>query len=225
MSDIGLDVLPDRQAKFAALRADEIIVNEICALNWEGVNQDELTNVAWVYYYFSVQFCENVGIARRLYPHDAQLEELDRGERNTDNLSPYPGVVTVGERVDHDEFMRRTLTLTDIDEARRRRLVAMGEAYLEKVRKVDDHIRTLSLASYEDGGLERTFRAILRAQRWDSALLKAFRHFLVGHIALDCDPEEGHGALCRHLKPTEEILGLWEAFRDNLLVAAPSLTR
>lgn len=199
------------------------IVDGVCALNWEALDKEELTNIAWVYYYFSVQFCETVGIARRLYPDDKALEELDRGERNTDNLSPCPGVVAAGERVDHDEFMRRTLQLAPISDARRRRLTSIGETYLAKVRSVDDVTRTLSLASYEDGGLERVFRAILRAEDWDDPLLQAFRHFLVGHIMLDSDPDHGHGSLCRHLQPTDEILGVWLAFRDSLIAAAPSL--
>ena len=92
------------------------VIDEICELNWSALSRDELIDVAWAYYFFSVQFCENVGIARRLYPGDKRLEELDRGERDTDNLSPCPGVVDAGERVDHDEFMRRALNLEAINE-------------------------------------------------------------------------------------------------------------
>ena len=47
-----------------------------------------------------------------------ELQELNRGERDTDNLSPSPGVAAPGERMDHDEFMRRTLELTPIEEHR-----------------------------------------------------------------------------------------------------------
>jgi hypothetical protein len=199
------------------------IIDDICDLNWIGLSADELVNTAWTYYYFSVQFCENVGIARGLYPEDKRLEELDRGERNTDNLSPCPGVVAVGERVDHDEFMRRTLELAPIDAARERRLRSIGESYLEKVRAVDDKTRVLSLASYEDGGLERTFRAILQARNWDGPLLFAFRHFLVGHINLDSDPNQGHGSLCRHLTPSKQVYDLWVAFKESLIAGAPGL--
>jgi hypothetical protein len=201
------------------------VIAEICALNWSALSRDELIDVAWAYYFFSVQFCENVGIARRLYPDDKRLEELDRGERNTDNLSPCPGVVAVGERVDHDEFMRRALHLEAIDELRRRRLLIIGNAYLDKVRAADDATRALSLPSYEDGGLENVFRAILQAQRWDGPLLEAFKHFLVGHIALDSDPQEGHGALCRHLAPNARVFDLWAAFKQSLIAAAPILAR
>ncbi len=201
------------------------VVDSICNLNWSALSKDELIDVAWTYYFFSVQFCETVGIARRLYPHDEQLAELDRGERNTDNLSPCPGVVLAGERVDHDEFMRRTLRLTSIDAVRRSRLEKIGEAYLAKIRAVDDLTRTLTLASYEDGGLERVFRAILRAQEWQDPLLKAFRHFVVGHILLDSDPTKGHGSLCRHLEPTRDITAVWLAFHDSLVAAAPALQK
>ena len=87
------------------------VVEAICALNWCGLSLDQMIDVAWAYYYFSVQFRENFAAARELLPDDEQLEELDRGERDTDNLSPYPGVVAAGERVNHDEFMRRALML------------------------------------------------------------------------------------------------------------------
>jgi len=201
------------------------VIGEICGLNWSALSRDELIDVAWAYYFFSVQFCENVGIARRLYPEDKRLEELDRGERNTDNLSPCPGVVAVGEKVDHDEFMRRTLQLETIDDLRRHRLLTIGNAYLNKVRASDDTTRALSLPSYEDGGLEKVFRSILQAQHWDGPLLQAFQHFLVGHIALDSDPKEGHGSLCRHLAPNAQVLGLWAAFKQSLIAAAPGLAR
>jgi len=42
--------------------------------------------------------------------------------------------VDAGERVDHDEFMRRALNLEAINEIRRRRLLTIGAAYLGKVR-------------------------------------------------------------------------------------------
>ena len=92
----------------------EQVIDEICQLNWNNLTQADLIGVAWVYYHFSVQFRECLEIARNLYPDDQQLLELDRGERDTDNLSPWPGVASVGERMHHDEFMRRTLALTAI---------------------------------------------------------------------------------------------------------------
>jgi hypothetical protein len=197
---------------------------EICALNWQGLSADELIDVAWVYYYFSVQFCENVGIARALYPHDKQLLELDQGERNTDNLSPCPGVVEDGEKVDHDDFMRRTLRLTPVDDVRRRRLQAIGSAYLDKVRAMDAITRAASLRSYEGGGLPAVFSSILTARHWDGELLRAFKHFLVLHVELD-GAEEGHGSLCRHLELNGDVLELWLAFKDSLIKAVPNLAR
>lgn len=199
-------------------------VADICSLNWRGLTSDELIDVAWVYYYFSVQFCENVGIARALYPHDKKLLELDRGERNTDNLSPCPGVVEEGEKVDHDDFMRRTLRLQPIDDLRRRRLQAIGSDYLDKARAMDAATRATSLLSYEGGGLPRVFRAILTAPHWDGPLLQAFKHFLVKHIVLD-GAEDGHGALCSHLKLNGDVLELWLAFKDSLIAAIPNLAQ
>ena len=200
------------------------VIDDICNLNWSGLDQEDLINVAWAYYHFSVQFRENLEIARSLYPDDERLLELDRGERDTDNLSPWPGVAAVGERMHHDEFMRRTLELTTISEDRKRSLAAIGQAYLTRVRAIDDNSRAVALASYEDGGLERVFRAILTAQHWNDPVLQAFKHFLSEHIRFDSDPEQGHGALCRHLTPDERVLPLWAEFKEMLIETVPQLT-
>jgi len=201
----------------------EGVIAEIGNLNWTALDQDDLIGVAWVYYYFSVQFRECLEIARDLYPDDERLQELDAGERNTDNLSPWPGVAAAGEKMNHDEFMRRTLELAQIPESRRRSLVKTGEEYLQTTRKMDPQVRALALASYEDGGLETVFRAILTAPRWETTPLKAFHHFLAEHIRFDSDPEQGHGALCRHLTPDQRVCPLWAEFRRMLVEAAPRL--
>jgi hypothetical protein len=216
-------VLDERERHDVAEIAYERAIDDICGLNWKQLSPQDLINVAWAYYYFSVQFRENLEIARSLYPGDEQLLQLDRGERDTDNLSPWPGVAAVGERMNHDEFMRRTLALTTIDDDRRRRLEALGQSYLTKIRTIDPMTRALSIASYEDGGLESVFQAMLTAQYWDDPLLQSFKHFLTEHIRFDSDPDQGHGALCRHLVPNDQILPLWNAFRQILLQAAPAL--
>ena len=107
--------------------AYEQVIDDICDLNWSNLSQEDLVNVAWAYYHFSVQFREGLELACALYPDDDRLRQLDQGERNTDNLSPWPGVAAIGERMNHDEFMRRTLTLTTISESRRRDLAALGQ--------------------------------------------------------------------------------------------------
>jgi hypothetical protein len=203
--------------------AYELAVDEICNLNWVALSEDGLISIAWAYYHFSVQFRECLEIARELYPDDDRLRQLDHGERNTDNLSPWPGVAAAGEKMNHDEFMRRTLELTPIPELTQRVLVALGQAYLAKVRAIDRNSRALALASYEDGGLERVFHAILTAQRWNGPLLQAFKHFLAEHIRFDSDPDQGHGALCRHLTPDDRVLPLWVEFEQMLTEAAPQL--
>src|SRR5215472_6110192 len=202
----------------------ERVIDDICNMNWINLTQEDLINVAWVYYYFSVQFREGLEVARNLYPDDDRLRQLDQGERDTDNLSPWPGVAAIGERMNHDEFMRRTLTLTTISESRRRDLAALGQAYLTKIRAMEDDSRASAIASYEDGGLERVFRAILKAPHWSNPLLQAFKHFLAEHIRFDSDPEQGHGALCRHLTPDDRVHALWAEFRNMLVRAAPRLT-
>ncbi len=173
----------------------EKIIEAICRLNWETLTQDDLTDVATGYYYFSIQFGENLRLARELFPADEKLRQLEEAECNTDNLSPWPGVAQANEKIDHDEFMRRLLTLSPIDDGRRNTLDRIGQRYLRKMRGMEPEARAGSIASYEDGGLERVFRAILRCEQWGSPLLQAFKHFLVEHIRFDSDVENGHGGL------------------------------
>jgi hypothetical protein len=199
------------------------LIQDICDLNWTSLPPEDLTSVAWAYYYFSIQFRECLEIARGLYPDDERLLELDHGERDTSNLSPWPGVAAPGEKMNHDEFMRRTLELTQIPENRKRELTAIGQGYLARTRAMDSNVRALALASYEDGGLEAVFGAFLTAPTWDGPLLQAFRHFLAEHIRFDSDPDGGHGALCRHLVPDERVGPLWAEFKRILVEAAPRL--
>jgi hypothetical protein len=203
--------------------AYEQTINEICNLGWTSLNEEDLIRVAWAYYHFSVHFRECLEIAREQYPDDQRLEQLDHGERNTDNLSPWPGVAAVGEKMNHDEFMLRTLQLTKIPDIGRLALTDIGNEYLRKVRAIDPTTRALALASYEDGGLERVFRAILTARHWNGSLQQAFKHFLSEHIRFDSDPNQGHGALCRHLTPDDRVLPLWTEFKRMLVEAVPRL--
>jgi hypothetical protein len=201
------------------------LIQDICELNWSRLPQEDLISVAWAYYYFSIQFRECLEIARNLYPEDERLLELDSGERDTSNLSPWPGVAAPGEKMNHDEFMRRTLELTPVPESRKRELTALGQGYLARTRAMDTHVRALALASYEDGGLEAVFGAFLKAPAWDGPLLQAFKHFLEKHIEFDSDPDAGHGALCRHLVPDERVAPLWAEFKKVLVEAAPRLSQ
>jgi len=218
--------LPNRLVENPSRRYQyQNVIDEICELNWQQLDRENLINVAWAYYYFSVQLRESLEIACSLHPEDKLLQELDQGERNTDNLSPWPGVANPGERMHHDEFMRRTLLLSPIDESRKRHLKYLGGSYLAKTRGTDLFIRATSLASYEDGGLEKVFGAMLTAPDWDDVLLRAFRHFLIEHIKFDSDPDHGHGAICRHLAPDDKVLPLWSAFKEMLTAAAPRLAQ
>jgi hypothetical protein len=92
-----------------------------------------------------------------------------------------------------------------------------------RMRDQDEHARAMSIASFEDGGLERVFTAILTCGCWDTPLLQAFQHFLVKHIEFDSGPDDGHGALARHLKPDERILPLWEGFYSLFVDSVPCL--
>ena len=220
----SLEVAPTTFARDVLDRpAYKQLIQDICDLNWSNLPPEELISVAWAYYYFSIQFRECLEIARGLYPDDERLLELDRGERDTSNLSPWPGVAAPGEKMNHDEFMRRTLELTPVSESRKRELTALGQGYLAATHAMDRNVRALALASYEDGGLEAVFGAFLMAPTWDGPLLQAFKHFLAEHIRFDSDPDAGHGALCRHLVPDERVAPLWAEFKRILIEAAPAL--
>ena len=201
--------------------AYEAVIADICRMPWEQLSIDEMMRIAKAYYYFSIQFRENLEIACRLHPHDTKLKSLHDGECDTDNLSPWPGITAPGEKVNHDEFMRRLLAPHPAghDDF----LGAMGEAYLKCVRAIDDATRAASIASYEDGGLTRVFSAMLRVPHWQGASQLAFRFFLSEHIRFDNDEGGGHGALSRHLAPDDSILPLWVAFKSILVTAAPKL--
>lgn len=197
------------------------VIEKICAMPWERLTSDEVLQVAKAYYYFSIQFRENLEIACKLRPGDSKLAALRLGECDTDNLSPWPEVAAPGEKLDHDEFMRRLLALQPVRDGDF--LDALGASYLNRVRAVDDHARACSIASYEDGGLCRVFSAMLRAQHWHGAGQRAFHFFLEQHILFDTDDEVGHGNLSRHLVPDDAILPLWSAFAEMLALAVPRL--
>jgi len=200
------------------------VIAEIGSLNWPDLDTQDLTAVAMAYYHFSIQFRENLMTAVSIFPHDINLQLLKAGECYTANLSPWPLVAELGERMNHDEFMRRVLLLSPLAPETRKMLDDAGANYLQRAHQYDPDVRARSIASYEDGGLETTFRAMLTAPNWDTPTLEGFRHFLIKHISFDSDPEGGHGALSRHLQADDRVLPLWEDFRDLLIYAAPRLS-
>jgi hypothetical protein len=203
--------------------AFERVIAEIHQFPWATLSETQTVDLAWAYYFFSVQFRENVVTARALYPDDEKLAELERGECATDNLSPWPGVAEDGERMNHDEFMARLLRLAPIPSEKRRRFEDLGRRYLDQTRGYDAITRALSLTSYEDGGLEAVFRGMLTAPLSRNAAERAFQHFLVQHVHFDSDQDGGHGALIRHLRPDDRVLPMWIAFRDLLTAFVPAL--
>jgi hypothetical protein len=54
-------------------------------------------------------------------------------------------------------------------------------------------------------------------------VVEGFRYFLFAHIQFDSNPDGGHGALARHLKPDDRVLPLWSAFYDLLVGFVPAL--
>lgn len=202
----------------------QAVVDKISRMPWATVTADEMMLVLVAYWGFSVQFRESLHAARRLFPDDALLVELEKGECDTDNLSPWPEIATPGERMNHDEFMHRIIQRSVMPAADYQRAMDAVRSYLLFTRATPEDTQARSIASYECGGLEQVFTAILRAECWnESASLQAFRHFLEKHISFDSDPDEGHGALIRHLQPDERTVLMWEAFHDLFTAAVPRL--
>ena len=201
------------------------VIDEICAFPWSSLTCDDMIGVAWAYYFFSIQFRECLSEARRFYPADEKLRKLEAEECDTDNLSPWPGVASAGERMNHDEYMRRALVLLPHTAALAPSFEGIGRRYLAATRSRPPLARVAALASYEDGGLERVFRAILTFPEWNNAVLLAFRHFLQEHVRFDSDSISGHGALCRHIDVDDAVLPMWSSFRDLLLEAVPAISQ
>jgi hypothetical protein len=214
--------VPKRDKRETAF-AFEGVVNDICTLPWEAISEAEVLRVAMAYYYFSVQFRESLEGALRVYPADEKLTDLARGECATDNLSPWEGVAAAGEKMNHDDFMHRLLALQPMSDVSN--IERAGAVYLSISRSMDDFTKAKSIASYEDGGLQRVFGAMLRAPSWNGPGQKAFRHFLEKHIEFDSDEDAGHGALSRHVPVDDSILPLWLAFEDILRCAVPGFAK
>lgn len=202
--------------------AGEPVIGELCHLPWPALGEVDLLGAASAYYYFSIQFRENLAIACAMFPGDAKLALLRQEECDTDSLSPYPGIAAAGEKLDHDEFLRRAMRLSPAALPRLELRVA-GEHYLAAIRAMPRTTRAASIASYKNGGLLHLFNAILQAPIYKNPALAAFRYFMQAHIQFDTDPIEGHGKLSRHLGKDENTVPLWEAFKRLLLASAPGL--
>jgi hypothetical protein len=207
----------------SGITKNEAAIAEICNLAWPKATEQDVIAAAWAYYYFSVQFRENLCLACDMFPSDEALMRLFAEECDTSNLSPFPGVALPGERLNHDEFMRRVLESSAVPQNVIVHYQEAGERYLGKVRAIDPEVRALSMASFEDGGLEAVFKAMLKSADYDHVVVKGFRFFLSEHIRFDSDPEAGHGSLSRHLALDDRVAELWLLFKDLLLEINPRL--
>jgi hypothetical protein len=197
------------------------VIVRLIEFDWENLTSDEMIAAASACYYFSVQFRENLETARRLFNADIRLAQLERKECKSSNLSPWPEVAIPGEKMHRDEFMRRALLLHSIPAEITERTRLAGETYLAEVRSYSAMTRALTISSYDDGGLEAVFRAILRYRNWDNSLLLAFRHFLIARVRLESNPDAGHGIWSRHLTPDDRVFPLWAAFQHLLMASVP----
>jgi hypothetical protein len=218
----GTTVIPYRPREYNQPRfVFSRVIDSICRMAWEDLDSDELMRVATAYYFFAVQFRENLEVALGRHPDSPTLIGLWERACDTDNLSPWSDIAAPGERMNHDEFMRRILECHPA--GRDRPLVEAGLSYLQAIRAIDDGARAASIASYEDDGLTRVFDAMLRARHWDGKGQRSFRFFLEKHIGFYSDNGAGYGSLSRRLPVDDRVLRLWTAFRDLLITAVPKL--
>ena len=100
--------------------------------------------------------------------------------------------------MNHNEFMRRALTLLPRAASRASAFEGVGQRYLAATRSQPVSARIAGPAN---------------------AVLLAFRHFMQEYVRFDCGSETSHGALCRHIKVDDRVLPLWGSFRDQFVEA------
>ena len=116
--------MTNRKSSQAAYRA---VISDMCNLKWRPLARDGLIDVAWAYYYFSTHFRECMEAALERYPEDEKLVELDHGERDTDNLSPWPGVAEARRETGSRGVHAPDLTLTPIAGGQTRKASGAGQ--------------------------------------------------------------------------------------------------
>jgi hypothetical protein len=86
------------------------------------------------------------------------LIELCAGECDTDTLSPYPRVATVGEKMNHDEFMRRAVAMSSLDGDTQARQGREPRPCVSYENSQDGRVtKAMSLSSHEMAGWRRCF--------------------------------------------------------------------
>ena len=60
----------------ATVSAEDSAVARICSLDWRDRSEEEMVAVAWAYFYFSIQFRENLEICCDYYPGALALSRL-----------------------------------------------------------------------------------------------------------------------------------------------------
>ena len=173
-------------------------VAEIRNLRWERLNAGELQQLMVLSGYAAREFAESLRIARRLHPDNAQLEEMAAGELQTDNLR----FNDYARRGDHADFLWQFIDRYGIMKSEEQ-VSAVGEAYLDRVRTLDDQTRVMSIASREQE-LPGIFSRILSASDWNASGLLEFRYYLKQHILFDTGIG-GHGELTRDIPIDDRV--------------------
>jgi hypothetical protein len=195
-----------KQVFVARPRGYREVVEAIKNLHWEKLEAREMQQLMYCSYISAREFAEALRVALELYPEDAQLQEMARGEIETTNL-PYEDYTQAGDHADYLEHFIRKSGIEPNKDVR-----AHGETYLEACRKQDSYVRAMTIFSREEE-LPGIFQRILQAPDWSAEGLPAFRHYLEKHIYLDTS-SGGHHDLTQHFPVDERVKLFYEARLD-----------
>ena len=193
-------------------------------MNWRRLSIGELIDVAWAYYFFSIQFRENLLIARELLPDDAQLEQLGSRRKGYGQFIS----LSRGCRRRGASGSRRVHAESVVADADRRASAAIASRRSARLISAKSAPLTVGQGprasrAMRTGVLRKCSGACCRPRIGRIPCSQGFKHFLEKHIEFDSDVENGHGGLCRHLPPNEGVRELWTAFKESLIQVAPAL--
>lgn len=188
------------------------VVEKIKSLNWENLDNQELQQLMYLSHVSAREFAEALRIALKLYPENENLQEMARGELQTNNLS-FGDYQAKG---DHADYLGHFLEKMEVP----KHLTILGDLYQAACRELDDKTRAMSIFSREEE-LSGIFERILKAKDWSTSELTAFRHYLEQHIAFDSN-KGGHHDLTKEFPIDDSVKPFYEA-RLNMYRAIPKL--
>jgi hypothetical protein len=192
-----------------------VLIEQIKRLSWELLSEAELEKLMVLSYFAAKEFAESLRIALTLHPTSLEFKQMAQGELNTNNLT-YEKYADIG---DHADFLSHFISEYKLLE-KHRDVVRAGEAYLRRVRMLDDETRAMSVVSRERE-LPGIFARILESRNFSNKALTAFKYYLKEHIRLD-SCEGGHADLLESYSVPETVAKFYQA-RIEMYRCLPTL--